>query len=136
MEPNKLNETEKEPVSRTDDVDLPQQAEPEPEEELDDLQKRVRAYPEAKWNLLQRIGGALIGIVCGLLLTYFSNMQSIGMYGTIGALLIALFVPRIAEKRLKRSVNKGRIALLSALALWIAAYALIMIARGVPFFTE
>jgi hypothetical protein len=136
MEPNKLNETEKEPVSRTDDVDLPQQAEPEPEEELDDLQKRVRAYPEAKWNLLQRIGGALIGIVCGLLLTYFSNMQSIGMYGTIGARLIALFVPRIAEKRLKRSVNKGRIALLSALALWIAAYALIMIARGVPFFTE
>ena len=136
MEPNKLNETEKEPVSRTDDVDVPQQAEPEPEEELDDLQKRVRAYPEAKWNLLQRIGGALIGIVCGLLLTYFSNMQSIGMYGTIGALLIALFVPRIAEKRLKRSVNKGRIALLSALALWIAAYALIMIARGVPFFTE
>lgn len=127
---------EKERANQTDTDILPEQPEEEPEEELDDLQKRVRAYPEAKWNLIQRIVGAAVGALCGLLLTYFSAMESIGMYGTIGALLIALFVPRLAEKRLKRSVSKGRTAMLSALAVWIGVYALIMIAKGVPFFTE
>jgi len=74
--------------------------------------------------------------LCGFLLAYFSAMESLGMDGTIGALLIALFVPGVAKKRLKRSVNKGRTAMLSALALWIAVYAIIMVVKGVPFFTE
>ena len=77
--------------------------------------------------------GAAAGFLCGALMTYFSTFESIGMYGTIGALVIAIFLPRLSEKRVKRSVQKGRIAMMISLAVWIAATALIMIAKGVPF---
>ncbi|MEN6595507.1 MAG: hypothetical protein ABFC31_11250 [Clostridiaceae bacterium] len=107
-----------------------------PEEELDDLQKRVRAFSEKKWNMILYICGALVGILCGALLTYFSAMESIGMYGTIGAVLIALLLPRFAEKRVKRSVQKGRVAMMISLAVWLGVTALVMIVKGVPIFTK
>ena len=103
-----------------------------PQEELDDLQTKVRNLPEAKWNLFQRIGGAVMGLLCGYLLTYFGQYESIGMYGTIAAVLIALFVPRMIEKRVKRTVQKGRVALMIALGAWMLAYLLIMVLNGAP----
>ena len=105
-------------------------------EELDDLQKRVRAMPDKKWNALMTISGAILGVLCGVLLTYFSAMESIGMYGTIGALLLAMLVPRLAERRLRRSVQRGRVALMIALGVWIAASAAIMFAGGTPIFSK
>jgi hypothetical protein len=104
------------------------------EEELDELQKRVRGFSDKKWNMIQYILGTAVGFLCGSLVTYFSSMESIGMYGTIAALVIALFVPRLSEKRLKRSLQKGRVTMMIALAVWIAATALIMAVKGVPFF--
>ncbi len=101
-------------------------------EELDDLQTKVRNLPEAKWNLFQRIGGAVMGLLCGYLLTYFGQYESIGMYGTIAAVLVALFVPGMIEKRVKRTVQKGRVALMLALAAWMLAYLLIMLLNGTP----
>mgnify|MGYP001416423524 CR=1 FL=1 len=105
----------------------------QPEEDLDELQTRVRGYSEKKWNAIQYVIGAALGFLCGALITYFSTFDSIGMYSTIGALIIALFVPRLSEKRVKRSVRKGRIAMIIALAVWIVANTLIMIIKGVPF---
>lgn len=102
------------------------------EEELDDLQTKVRNLPESKWFLFQRIGGAVLGLLCGYLLTYFGQYESIGMYGTIAAVLIALFVPGMIEKRVKRSVQKGRVALMIGLAGWMLMYLLIMLITGVP----
>jgi len=101
-------------------------------EELDDLQTKVYNLPEAKWNLFQRIGGAVMGLLCGYLLTYFGQYESIGMYGTIAAVLIALFVPRMIEKRVKRTVQKGRVALMIALGAWMLAFLLIMLLNGTP----
>ena len=101
-------------------------------EELDDLQTKVRNLPEAKWNLFQRIGGAVMGLLCGYLLTYFGQYESIGMYGTIAAVLIALFVPGMIEKRVKRSVQKARVALMIALGAFMLAYLLIMVLNGTP----
>ncbi len=121
--------TDRERIDQNSQGDLP----PE-EEELDDLQKRVRDFPDEKWNNIQYILGIAVGLLCGALVTYFSRFESIGSYGTIAALVIAIFVPRLAEKRVKRSVQKGRIAMLISLAVWIAMTALIMVARGVPFF--
>lgn len=106
---------------------------PQPDEELDELQARVRAYPEKKWNAIQYVLGAALGFLCGALITYFSTFESIGMYSTVAALVIALFVPRLSEKRLKRSVRKGRFAMIIALAVWIVGNTLIMIIQGVPF---
>jgi len=117
----------------------PQPQEPresQPPEELDELQRKVRAIPEQRWNLIQRAAGAALGLICGFLLTYLGSFESTGMYGTIGAVLIALFVPNMAEKRIKRPVQKGRIALMIALGIWLAAYALIMIVRGEPILVQ
>ena len=54
------------------------------------------------------------------------------MYGTIAAVLIALFVPGMIEKRVKRRVQNGRVALMLALAAWMLVYLLIMVISGVP----
>ncbi len=107
---------------------------PEEEEELDDLQQRVRDFPDKKWNIIQYISGTAVGFLCGALVTYFPRFESIGSYGTIAALVIAIFAPRLVEKRVKRSVQKGRVSMLISLAVWIAVTALIMFAQGVPFF--
>ena len=114
-----------EPVSQ-------RETEPQPAEDLDELQTRVRSYSDRKWALILRIGGALLGAICGLMLTYFSNFESIGMFSTIGAVLIALLLPNVIEKRVKRSVQKGRTAMLIALAAWLVLFTLIMVLMGVP----
>lgn len=106
--------------------------EPQPAEELDELQTRVRNYPEKTWLRIQRVGGAALGVICGLLLTYFANMESIGMIGTIGAALIALLAPNMIEKRVRRSIQKGRVALMIAFAVWLAGYTALMLIKGVP----
>ncbi|MDP3448546.1 MAG: hypothetical protein Q8S22_10870 [Eubacteriales bacterium] len=103
-----------------------------PQEDLDDLQTKVRNLPEAKWFLFQRIGGAVMGLLCGYLLTYFSAYESIGLYGTIAAVLIALLAPNMIEKRVKRPVQKGRFALMIALGVWLLGYLLIMLLSGTP----
>lgn len=127
METNKRSPEEEQPeVLNTENI--PQQ----PPEDLDELQTRVARYPEKTWKLIQRVVGAAMGILCGLLLTYFSNFESIGMFGTIAAVLIALLLPNIIEKRVKRSVQKGRGAMLIALAVWLVGFTLFMVLQGSP----
>jgi hypothetical protein len=104
----------------------------QPQEELDDLQKKVRAIPDQQWLWIQRIAGALLGILSGFLLTYFGNFDSTRMYSTIGAVLVALLVPNLTEKRIKRSVQKGRVAMIIALGAWLVIYAGIMLLSGRP----
>lgn len=110
----------------------PNNAEHQPPEELDDLQTKVRNLPESKWNLYQTIGGAVTGAACGYLLTELSSYPSIGMYGTIAAALLALFGPRLVEKRLKRTVQKARVWMMIALGVWLLAKLLFMLISGVP----
>lgn len=123
------------PEEQPEQPETPEVINTEPEE-LDDLQKRVRDYSDRKWNVILTVCGGLVGLLCGALLTVFSAMESIGMYGTIGAVVIALLLPRFAEKRVKRSVQKGRVAMMIALALWLAVTAAVMIIKGVPIFTK
>lgn len=107
-----------------------------PTEELDELQTKVRNLPEAKWVLYQRVGGGFLGLLCGFLLTYFGSFNSTDMFSTVGAVLIALFAPNLIEKRLKRSVQKGRVALMIGLAIWMLAYLVIMLLNGTPLLTN
>ena len=126
METNKPND-QLEPTQPTVDPNAAQQ----PPEDLDELQKRVNNYPEKTWTLIQRIAGGAMGILCGLLLTYFSNFESIGMISTIAAVLIALLLPNVIEKRVRRKIQKGRAAMLIGLAVWLAGYTLVMVLGGV-----
>ncbi len=123
------------PEEQPEQPETPEVINTEPEE-LDDLQQRVRDYSDRKWNAILTVCGGLVGLLCGALLTVFSAMESIGMYGTIGAVVIALLLPRFAEKRVKRSVQKGRVAMMISLALWLAVTAAVMIIKGVPIFTK
>ncbi|MPN01896.1 hypothetical protein SDC9_149109 [bioreactor metagenome] len=92
----------------------------------------MRAFPDKQWALYQRIGGTVLGLLCGFLLTYFGSFESTGMFGTIGAVIIALFGPNFIEKRVKRTVQKGRFMLMISLGVWLVAYALIMLLSGTP----
>jgi hypothetical protein len=123
------------PKDQPEQPENPEVINTEPEE-LDDLQKRVRDYSDRKWNAILTVCGGLVGLLCGALLTVFSAMESIGMYGTIGAVVIAVLLPRFAEKRVKRSIQKGRVAMMIALALWLAVTAAVMFIKGVPVFTK
>ncbi|MEA4869767.1 MAG: hypothetical protein VB062_03905 [Christensenella sp.] len=128
MEKNRPTKTEEELTTLAQDHPQTQQ----PPEELDDLQKKVRAFPDKQWALYQRIGGTVLGLLCGFLLTYFGSFESTGMFGTIGAVIIALFGPNFIEKRVKRTVQKGRFMLMISLGVWLVAYALIMLLSGTP----
>ena len=136
METNETRNSETNPETKPEtelEAKLqPNNAEHQPPEELDDLQTKVRDLPESKWNLYQTIGGAVTGAVCGYLLTELSSYPSIGMYGTIGAALLALFGPRLVEKRVKRTVQKARIWMMIALGVWLLAKLLFMLISGVP----
>ena len=136
METNKTQTPETNPETKPEtepEAKLqPNNAEHQPPEELDDLQTKVRDLPESKWNLYQTIGGAVTGAVCGYLLTELSSYPSIGMYGTIAAALLALFGPRLVEKRVKRTVQKARVWMMIALGVWLLAKLLFMLISGVP----
>ena len=125
METNKPKDPEQDLTTLASDQPENQQ----PPEELDDLQKKVRDLPEKQWTLYQRIGGGFLGLLCGYLLTYFG-------YGTIAAVLIALLAPNLIEKRVKRSLQKGRVALMLGLAAWMLVYLAIMLLNGTPLLTN
>ena len=128
METNKPKDPEQDLTTLASDQPENQQ----PPEELDDLQKKVRDLPEKQWTLYQRIGGTVLGLLCGFLLTYFGSFESTGMFGTIGAVIIALFGPNFIEKQVKRTVQKGRIMLMIALGVWLVVYAATMLIGGTP----
>ena len=132
METNKPKDPEQDLTTLASDQPENQQ----PPEELDDLQKKVRDLPEKQWTLYQRIGGTVLGLLCGFLLTYFGSFESTGMFGTIGAVVIALFGPNFIEKRVKRTVQKGRIMLMISLGVWLLAYAAFMLLNGTPIVTK
>ena len=136
METNETRSPETNPETEPEAKLQPHNAEQQPPEELDDLQKKVRDLPESKWNLYQIIGGAVTGAACGYLLTEVSSYPSIGMYGTIAAALLALFGPRMVEKRIKRTMQKTRVWMMIALGVWLLAKMLIMLLSGVPILTK
>ena len=132
METNKPKDPQQDLTTLSTDQPENQQ----PPEELDDLQKKVRDLPEKQWTLYQRIGGTVLGLLCGFLLTYFGSFESTGMFGTIGAVVIALFGPNFIEKQVKRTVQKGRIMLMIALGVWLVAYAASILFGGTPIITN
>ena len=136
METNETKSPEINPDTETKAKLQPNNAEQQPPEELDDLQKKVRDLPDSKWNLYQIIGGAVTGAACGFLLTEVSSYPSIGMYGTIAAALLALFGPKMVEKRIKRTMQKTRVWMMIALGVWLLAKMVFMLLSGVPILTK
>ncbi|MEL7608652.1 MAG: hypothetical protein AAGU74_04045 [Bacillota bacterium] len=78
-----------------------------PEPELTGLAKTIAELPDDKWVLYQRIAGVLVGVLSGVCLFGFNN-TSIGTYGFIGAIVLAVVVPNLFEKHYKRKISVAR----------------------------
>jgi len=107
--------------------------EPEEQADGDRLQQSVAAMPQRRWNVVQIVGGVLLGCVCDALLLLLGAIESVGVYSTFAALLFALVVPGLIEKRVGRTVRHGQTAMLGTLAVWILGYGVLLLCAGTPF---
>ena len=92
------------------------------------FQKYCARMSEARWTLVQRIAGALLGITAGVSLFWDTlarseaEQQSIFSIPLIIAIFLALILPNIIEKQALRRIPKLRITMVIALALVIVIY--------------
>lgn len=91
------------------------------------FQKTLARMDDKKWALVQRVVGALMGLLCGVALFWnTSDSQQGGFsYSLIIAVLIALVLPNIIEKQGMRRAPQLRIAMVITLAIMIVAFFII-----------
>lgn len=97
------------------------------------FQKFIAKMDDARWTLVQRVAGALLGILTGVSLFWngFGGSEEGGFsYSLIFAVVIALVVPNIIEKKGLRRIPKLRVALVISLLVMIVAYAIVMGVRS------
>ena len=98
------------------------------------FEKRIHAIPEDKWNLYQTLGGAVIGLViAGLLFAGGSGLNA----GFLIAVVLALLLPNLLEDRGRRKLQRGRLAMIIAMAIGIGILAVYAgVTTGWNFFTK
>lgn len=123
------------PVDETVQAEtLPATGEPEPEEEyMTDFMKYVKSRTDRQWDLLQAVCGVVLGCICGVLVMFFSGMESVGTYALVAAAFIALFLPQILVRQGGRAIPKLRIWLIAALSVWLVASLILHLAGGTLF---
>ena len=135
MEENRQNPEFEERNATLDDDPIPSMTADELQESiLEDsgmnaFQKYCARMSDARWALMQRIVGALLGVAAGVSLFWdtlikadSSQQQGIFSMPLVIAIVIALIVPNIIEKQSLRRIPKLRIAMVIALAVVIAIY--------------
>ena len=85
-----------------------------------------------QWKWYQIAGGFLLGSIAGVLIIFFSGMESIGTFALLGAVLAALFLPQYIARQADRAIPLLRLVLIITLAVWMAASLIVLIASGVP----
>ena len=102
------------------------------------FQKFCARLNDARWELLQRIVGALLGVAAGVSLFWDTLVrndgakQSQGLFSVplIVAIVIALVIPNAVEKQSLRRAPKLRTTMVIALAIVIVIYVLIVGVRS------
>ena len=137
MEDNRQNPEYEERNATLDDDFTPSMSEDELQESiLEDsgmnaFQKYCARMDDARWTLMQRIVGALLGVAAGMSLFWDTLMhtganqqqqQSFFSFPLVIAIVIAMAVPNIIEKQSLRRIPKLRTALVIALAVVIVIY--------------
>ena len=136
MEENRQNPEIEERNATLDDDPILSMTEDELQESiLEDsgmnaFQKYCARINDARWLLMQRIAGALLGVVAGVALFWDTlvrndtSQQQQGLFSIplIVAIVITLIVPNIIEKQSLRRIPKLRTALVIALAAVIVIY--------------
>ena len=142
MEENRQNPEIEERNATLDEDFAPSMTEDELQESiLEDsgmnaFQKYCARMDEARWTLMQRIVGALLGVAAGMSLfrdtivrggvEQTQQQQSFFSMPLIIAIVIAMIVPNIIEKQSLRRIPKLRIALVIGLAVVIVIYFIMM----------
>lgn len=88
------------------------------------FQKAIARMSEKTWTIVQRVVGALLGIASGVALFWNggSDTESGFSYSLIVAVVIAMLIPNLIEKKGLRRIPKLRIALVISLAAMIVIY--------------
>lgn len=98
---------------------------------LNAFQKFCARMDDVKWARMQRIVGALLGVIAGVALFWdtlvppaagAAQQQGLFSIPLIIAIVVALIVPNIIERQSLRRVPKLRVAMVIALALVLVAY--------------
>lgn len=97
------------------------------------FQKYCARMSDKRWALAQRIVGALLGVIAGVSLFWDTITKSEGAgqgnffsVPLVIAIVIALAVPNIIERKSARSIPKLRIAMVVSLALVIVIYFIVI----------
>ena len=92
--------------------------------DMNGFQKAIARMSEKTWTIVQRVVGALLGIASGVALFWNggSDTQSGFSYSLIVAVVIAMLIPNLIEKKGLRRIPKLRIALVISLAAMIVIY--------------
>ena len=143
MEENRKNPEIEERNATLDDDPIASMTEDELQESiLEDsgmnaFQKFCARMDEARWTLMQRIVGALMGVAAGIALFWDSifppeNPQPQGLFTMplVIAIVIALILPNVIEKQGLRRAPKLRIAMIVSLAAFLAVYFVVMGVRS------
>ena len=141
MEDNRQNPEIEERDATLDEDVTPSMTEDELQESiLEDsgmnaFQKYCARMDEARWSLMQRVVGALLGVAAGMSLFWDTFLgrsaepqQQQGFFSMplVIAIVIAMIVPNIIEKQSLRRIPKLRIALVIGLAVVIVIYFIVM----------
>ena len=91
--------------------------------DMNAFQKFIARLDDKKWKLYQRIAGAVLGLLaCVALFWKNGEEQGTFSYGLIIAMIIALIVPNILEKRALRKMGVMRITMAIAMGVAVLEY--------------
>lgn len=91
---------------------------------MNSVQKAIARLSEKSWNTIQYVLGAILGLATGAALFWNGggdNEQGFS-YSLIVAVIIAMLIPNLLERKGLRRIPKLRIALVIVLAIMIVAY--------------
>lgn len=92
--------------------------------DMSGFQKTIARFSEKAWTRIQLVIGALLGLATGIALFWnggSDNEQGFS-YSLIVAIVIAMLIPNLLERKGLRRIPKLRIALVVVLAVMIVLY--------------
>lgn len=123
-ERNASLDPDEEPVSQLSENELQDRI--LEDSDMSAFQKFIARMDDAKWKLVQRIFGVLLGLGASAALfwpTQSSDGSSSGSsYSLIIAVVIALLIPNILEKRGGRKITQARFAMAITIGVGVVAF--------------
>jgi len=102
----------------------------QPEDAGDTFIARVSRLSDARWKRYCRLGGGLLGLICGIVMFLVPDTVTFGDYKLMAVALAMLLLPRMVENQAQRSVQSGRLVMIAIFALVLAGSTVYFMATG------